>query len=271
MSNEITDFEKDVIERSHRIPVVADFWAEWCGPCRVLGPIIERLAGEANGRWALAKVDTEAHSGIAERYGITGIPNVKLFVKGKVADEFVGLIPEAQIRRWLEDAIPSPHAAVVAAARELLERGSFTEAAEALRRVLAAEPQNAEARLALAEALLRTDPGAVESTLRGVGDDLESDERAEALIALARVAAATERPGDLAESPSKEPFLEGGRAIRAGDYSAALEALIESLRRDRRYAGGAAREAGRAVFVLLGIHHPVSERFHRAFSSVVLA
>jgi len=271
MSHEITDFEKDVLQRSHQVPVVVDFWAEWCGPCRVLGPIIERLAGQAKGRWELAKVDTEAHPDISERYGIVSIPNVKLFVKGEVADEFVGLIPEAAIRRWLEGAIPSPHAAAVAAARALLERGALAEAGESLRRVLAAEPQNTEARLTLAEALLRTEPAAVETTLGGLGDGVESEERAEALIALARVAAAAERPGDLPESPAKAPLLKGGSAIRAGDYAAALEALIESLRADRRYAGGAAREAGRSIFVLLGIHHPISERFHRAFSSVVLA
>ncbi len=271
MSHEITDFAQDVLERSRRIPVVVDFWAEWCGPCRVLGPIIERLAGEADGHWELAKVNTEVHPQIAERYGIYGIPNVKLFVDGEVVDEFVGLMPEAEIRRWLDGAIPSRQAGAVAAARGMLARGSFAEAAESLRLVLQAEPRNTEAALALAEALLYTDPAAVEPTLRGLADDAGSRERAEALIALARAVAAAERPDELAESPAKEPFLKGARAIRARDYAGALEALIESLRRDRRYAAGAAKDAGRAIFLLLGIHHDISERYHRAFSSAVLA
>jgi len=271
MSHEIVDFETDVLQRSHRVPVLVDFWAAWCGPCRVLGPIIERLAGEAKGRWELAKVDTEAHPAIAERYGIASIPNVKLFVNGEVVDEFIGAIPEPEIRRWLEAAIPSPHAAAVAAARELLARGAFAEAATALRRVLAAEPQSAEARLALAETLLRTDPAAVEETLHAFGDGMAALERAAALLALARVATLAERSAELPESPAKALFLESGAAIRAGDYAAALEALIDVLRHDRRYAGGAAREAGRSIFVLLGIHHPISERYHRAFSSVLLA
>jgi putative thioredoxin len=271
MSHEVVDFEKDVLERSHRVPIVVDFWAAWCGPCRVLGPIIERLAVEAGGRWELAKVDTEAHPAIAERYGIVNIPNVKLFVNGEVADEFIGAIPEPEIRRWLEAAIPSPHAAAVAAARELLARGGFVEAAAALRRVLDVEPQNAEARLVLAETLLRTDPAAVEEALHTLGNAAASHERAAALIALARVAALAERPAELPESPAKEPFLKSGAAIRAGDYATALEGLIEALRRDRRYLGGAARDAGRSIFVLLGIHHPISERYHRAFSSLVMA
>ncbi|HEY2954873.1 MAG TPA: tetratricopeptide repeat protein [Candidatus Eisenbacteria bacterium] len=271
MSHEVTDFERDVIERSRSIPVLVDFWAEWCGPCRVLGPIIERVAGDADGRWELAKVDTEAHPGITERFGIYGIPAVKLFVNGEVVDEFVGLMPEDEIRRWLESALPSPQDAAVAAARELLGRGSYAQAIEALRGVLAAEPHNAEARLALAEALLRVNPAEVEATLRDVGDDPGSADRAEALIALARLATTAERPGDLPDTAAKEPLLAGARAIRSGDYGAALEALIESLRRDRRYAGGAAQDAGRAIFVVLGIHHPISELYHRAFSSAVLA
>ena len=271
MSHEIVDFEKDVLQRSQQVPVVVDFWAAWCGPCRVIGPVVERLAGEANGRWELAKVDTEAHPAIAKRYGIMSIPNVKLFVNGEVVDEFVGAIPETEIRRWLDAAIPSPHAAAVAAARELLAGGALAEAETALRRVLAAEPRNADACLALAEALLRTDPAAVEGTLLGVEGEAAVAERAAALIALARLAAAADRPGELPESPAKEPLLKAGAAIRAGDYAAALEALIESVRRDRRYLDGAAREAGRSIFLLLGIHHPISERFHRAFSSVVLA
>ena len=270
MSHEVIDFDKDVIQRSHQVPVLADFWAEWCGPCRVLGPIIERLASEAGGRWELAKVDTEVHTGVAESYGVTGIPNVKLFVNGKVADEFIGLMPEAEIRRWLDHAIPSPHAAVVADARALIERGSFPEAAEAMRRVVAEEPQNVEARLALAEAELHLEPARVEPTLKVAGD-LEYCDRAGALRALARAAEAASRPEGFAESPAKAPFLRGAQAIRTGDYDAALEGLIESLRADRRYSGGAARDAGRAVFVLLGLHHPVSERHHRAFSSAVLA
>jgi putative thioredoxin len=271
MAHEVTDFEKEVLQRSHRVPVVVDFWAEWCGPCRVLGPIIERLAGEAAGRWELAKLDTEAHPAIAEHYAIYSIPNVKLFVKGEVVDEFVGAMPEGQIRRWLDGAIPSANAAEVAAARGQLERGAFAEAAASLRRVLAAEPRNAEARLLLAETLLRTTPAEVENTLRDLADDSGVYERAEALTALAHAAVAAERPDELPASPAKEPYLRGGAAIRAGDYAAALESLIDSLRRDRHYAGDAARQAGRAIFLLLGIDHPISERFHRAFSSAVLA
>jgi putative thioredoxin len=269
MSHDVTDFQREVLERSRSVPVLVDFWAAWCGPCRVLGPVLERLAAEAAGRWVLAKVDTEALPDVAQRYGVMSIPNVKLFVDGEVADEFVGALPEAQVRRWLEEVIPSPQATEVADAAVMIERGAFAEAATALRPVLAAEPGNREARLLLGRALLHADPTAVAEVVRDLADDDERADQAEAIEVLARVAAAADHPEALPQSPAKERFLAGARAVRTGDWAAALEAFIEVLRRQRDYADGAARDAGRSIFVLLGIQHPVAERYHRAFSSAL--
>ena len=100
------DFEKDVIEASHEGPVVVDFWAPWCGPCRILGPTLEKLADEQQDRWTLAKLNTDVYPQFARRYGVQGIPSVKLFRGGEVVDEFVGAMPEPMIRRWLDEALP---------------------------------------------------------------------------------------------------------------------------------------------------------------------
>lgn len=108
MGNDVQDFERDVIQRSFEIPVVVDFWAEWCGPCRILGQTLERLATSAGPRWALAKVNTELFPALAMQYGVQGIPTVKLFVDGEVASEFVGALPEDRIVKWLNDTLPSP-------------------------------------------------------------------------------------------------------------------------------------------------------------------
>lgn len=108
MSYDVSDFQTEVLDASHEHPVLADFWAEWCGPCRALGPILEKLASEAEGRWRLAKVDTEAFPETAAREGVRGLPNVKLYVEGRVADEFLGALPEDQIREWLERTLPDP-------------------------------------------------------------------------------------------------------------------------------------------------------------------
>jgi len=269
MSHNVTDFQKDVVERSRSVPVLVDFWAAWCGPCRALGPILERLAAEAHGRWELAKLDTEEFPDLAAAYDVTSIPNVKLFVSGEVVDEFVGLIPEGEIRRWLDRALPSPRGATIAEARELIARGSFERAAAILRPVVEAEPANMEARVRLAEALLHTDPEEVATTLRGAEDEPQLGDRARALRALARLVTAGARPAELPESAAKPGFIRAALAIRHADYAAALEALLEVLQRDREYAGGAGKVAGRAIFVLLGIDHPISERYHRAFSSAL--
>lgn len=269
MNHDVVDFEKEVLERSRSLPVLVDFWAAWCGPCRVLGPIIERLAGEAGGRWALAKVDTEALPEVAERYQVMSIPSVKLFVDGEVADEFVGALPEPAIRQWLAQALPSPHAAQVKEAAELIERGSFAAAAARLREVLEREPGHRAARLLLGRALLHSEPGAVAEAVRPLSDDVEFLDRAEALATLARIVARAETPEALPDSPARPHFVDGARAVRAGDWDAALAAFIGALRTERGYAGGAAKEAGRAIFVLLGIEHPACDRHFKAFSSAV--
>lgn len=101
-------FQTDVLDKSHEKPVVVDFWAPWCGPCRVLGPTIEKLAKESKGRWRLVKVNADTHADLARRYGVRGIPAVKLFVDGSVRAEFAGALPEPALRRWLDQHLPAP-------------------------------------------------------------------------------------------------------------------------------------------------------------------
>lgn len=263
-SHDITDFSRDVVARSHQLPVLVDFWALWCGPCRTLGPVLERVAGTADGRWALAKVDTERFPEDAQRYGVSSIPNVKLFVNGEVVDEFVGALPEADVRRFLERAIPGPGSAAVDEARAQLAAGDVSGARASLEAALATDPANARARIALAEALLRGEPEAVEGVLAPLGD--EQGDRAEALRVLAHWML---QAGRLPEGAAREPFLAALDAIRAGDWDEALTQVIATLRTQRGWAGGAARELGRAIYLLLGIEHPACDRHYRAFTGAL--
>jgi putative thioredoxin len=132
MAHEVHDFQKEVLERSRTVPVLVDFWAEWCGPCRVLGPTLERLAASADGRWVLAKLNTEEFPDVAMQYGIRSIPNVKLFIDAKPVNEFVGALPEPAIVEWLKKAIPAKKITEVETAQTLLENLQFEKAQKLL-------------------------------------------------------------------------------------------------------------------------------------------
>src|SRR5215213_5904698 len=130
-------FERDVLQRSFEAPVVVDFWAAWCGPCRTLGPILERLAEEYAGAWILAKLDVDANPGVAAAFGIQGIPAVKAFRDGRQVAEFVGALPEDRVRAWLDQLGPSPATLAVGEGKAAEAAGDLERATELYRKALA--------------------------------------------------------------------------------------------------------------------------------------
>ena len=159
------DFQAEVLDRSQSTPVVVDFWAEWCGPCRQLGPLLEREAGKAEGKVVLAKVDTDANPRISQQFGIQGIPAVKAFSGGKVVDEFVGAQPPAVVERFFAKLVPSEADALAAAGDEA-----------SLRRALELEPGRADAAVPLAALLHgRGEPDAALEVLGRVRGSFRAD------------------------------------------------------------------------------------------------
>ena len=266
MAYDTEDFEKDVIERSRTIPVLVDFWAEWCGPCKVLGPILEKLAGEQSDRWVLAKLDTEAFPHISARYGIRSIPNVKLFVDGEVVDEFVGALPEPAVVEWLSRAIPSRYRAQLADARRMLSDNGARPALEMLRPVVAAEPDNHEALVLTARAVMQDDAEQAVAMLNAVQLGSPHYEEAEAIRELVSMFARVDEPGSLPESPVRKGYMQAFHSARTGDFETALEGLINVVRRDRRYDDDGARRGCIAIFNLLGNDHDLTRRFRSALS-----
>ena len=177
-------FERDVLQASQKVPVLVDFWAPWCAPCRVLKPILEKLAGEYQGRFLLAKVNSDEHPQLSARFGVRGIPNVKAFVDGKLADEFTGALPESGVRAFIDRLIPTPGEKLRRTARALVTQGDFDAAERQLRSALELEPDYHALRLDLVELLLAKNSQAEADALFAPIPERERDERADRLYSM---------------------------------------------------------------------------------------
>ena len=268
--NEAT-FEAEVIGRSRQMPVVVDFWAPWCGPCRMLGPTLEKLAKEANGAWTLAKVNTDENQGLAMRFGIQGIPAVKAFRDGKVAAEFVGALPEPQVRQFIAKLGAAPAAGNLVAdeAAQLLRERRWADAEAALRRPrIGGNP--AAVALGLAKALLAQGKAReAEPVLDGIKDGPEFAS-AEKLRPLARYLIASGSVEDVAgaDTPAAH-FFRAARVLKEGSVIAALEEMLAVLRKDKRYRDGEARLVSLGLLELLDDADPQKREYLNKLASVL--
>jgi len=251
------NFEVDVLQASLDRPVLVDFWAEWCGPCRSFGPLLEKIVESFNGAVRLAKVDVDKEQQIAGMFGVRSIPTVALIKGGQIVDGFAGALPESQLREFLLRHVQPLDAEADADAGTAIEE-TPAEAITRLREAIAAEPERSELRLDLAVALMQSgESAAAEAELDALPANLAADDRAKRLRnqlelaallrgapSLAELHARLERdPADLASRD-----LLGVRLIVAGDPAAGLDALLANLAADREWQEGLAKKRLIAAF-----------------------
>ncbi len=269
------DFEREVLERSDELPVVVDFWAPWCGPCRTLGPILERLAEEHAGGFVLARVNVDEAPGLAQAFQVRSIPAVKAIRGRALAGAFEGAQPESVVRRFVESILPSEADRKAAAGDERAAAGDPAGAEAAWQEALALDPRQARALLGLGR--LRGEAGDAEGALallERIGPGTRWSEEADRIAAVLRTRVGGEggdedelRRRIEADPGAPAPRLALGRLLAArGRHQEALGTLLEAVRRDPAYEDGAARLAMLDLFTALGPEHPLTQEYRQALA-----
>ncbi len=271
-------FTTEVIERSHTVPVVVDFWAAWCGPCKMLGPILEKLATEYNGKFLLAKVDVDSNPGLSMKYGIQGIPAVKAFVNGQVANEFTGALPEGQVRQFVQQIIPSTADLFAQQAYQWEVTDQPAMAIENYKGALEEQADHYPAMLGLGRVLLKQgqiDEGV--ATLEKIPAGVPQRTEADALLASAEFqrASAGQDEQDLRSKVEANPddvvarYALASLLVAQGRPAEALAEFLEVVRRDRAYKDDGARKAMLALFTTLGDNDPATREYRRKLANVL--
>ena len=259
-------FQTEVIERSKRVPVLVDFWAPWCGPCRTLSPTLERVAADGDGAFILAKVNTDENQNLAAQFNVRSIPAVKMFHNGRVVDEFVGVRPEREVRDFVKVFAPSQIDGWLIEAQSLVVGQRWDEAAAAYWRILDAKPGHPQAALDLGRMFLAAGRGAeAVSALSEVPTSAAEYRTAEALLPLAAlIAEASNGSGEGLDAL----YHEAGRLVLERRIPDAVSTLLDILRKDRNYRDGEAKRALLALFEYLG-NDPSVKDYRRQLASVL--
>jgi putative thioredoxin len=274
------NFNEVVIEGSRQAPVIVDFWAPWCAPCRALTPVLEKLAAEYRGKFMLVTINSDENQELAAQFGVRGIPNVKAFVGGKLVDEFSGALPESAVREFLDRVIPSPAEELRLQARKLYHQTKdAAKTLDLLSRAVEMDPKNEPAIIDSAAVMI--DLGKFEDArqlLETLSSLTQMDENVSALRARMDFAASAAAAPD-AESLNQRIARDANDldarlqlanlCVAKQDYATALDQLLEIVRRDRSFRDDIARKTMLQVFSLLGNQGDLVGEYRRRLASAM--
>ncbi len=263
-------FEYEVIAFSKNKPVLVDFWAEWCRPCKTLGPLLERIVNQANGSLRLAKVNIDQNPNLAMQFGVRSIPTVKVFIDGRVANEFVGVLPESQIRSFIQKLQPpGPLELEISRAQSMLLSQDWENAETALRAILEQDSESPEASVGLAKSLLAQDQAA--EALRVLNETVAA--RVTSTVDRLRPYAETlvgfhaeNLPG---ETDLDAIFYNSVRLASQAKFPMALDGLLDLLRRDKHFRGKIAQNVILGILEIMGEEDPDTRAYRAELASVL--
>jgi putative thioredoxin len=266
-------FEQDVIQKSYETPVVVDFWAAWCGPCRMLGPMLERLAAEPGSAFVLAKVDVDTNQRLSMQFGVQGIPAVKAFKDGRVVSEFVGAQPEPRVRDFLRRVAPNESELSLETANKLLAARKWEKAEERFSQLLSENGPSPEARLGLAKALLGQGKAAQAKTiledLLNVPALMTTAENLLPLVDYLKLVEGRESDASLEMTPIEAQYRQSARLFSQNKLAPALDGLLDVLRHNKDYRKGQVRSVLLGIFEFLGNNDPLTNPYRQEMASIL--
>jgi putative thioredoxin len=275
------DFEQSVVQRSHEVPVVIDFWAPWCGPCRALGPTLEKLAEEQQGKFILAKINIDENPMLAQAFQIQSIPAVKAVRNGALAGEFLGAQPEPNVRRFIEQLMPSEAESLAVEAQRLEEAGKAQGAESLYRAALAKETNQPLALLGLARVLVqRGEENDAQTLLTRIPNTVPEHPAAQQLLAQLRLKQTGASAGDeqkyrdrlAADQNDLDARFELSQVLAAvGRFEEALTELLTIVKKDRKFRDEGARKAMLEIFEVIGARSDLAEHYRSELAKVLFS
>jgi putative thioredoxin len=258
---DVTDFQIQVLDKSKTTPIVVDFWAPWCQPCRMLAPVLEGFAAESEGKFILAKVNTDEYPDISNTWNIKSIPAVKLFVDGKAIAEFTGALPKSSVKKWLDENIPDPDKIELNNIVSNINSDELHKSVDRLEKLMRRAPWLNDAKPVLARLIVFEDPERAYSLVK----DLQEDSPHYLMVDCIKTIHNFLMLPDFDESNVKKNIQNAQAAIFSKDFDKALEELIYTLQVNKSYMNELPRRLCVALFTVLGNNHEVSQAFRRRF------